>query len=71
MLESLPETAEPEVVREVQPRRQAHSRRIRIELPGMHRQDGGDAGAFTASIARSTRRGELIRRPQPQPIGIA
>ena len=67
-----PESAQPEVVREVQPRRQAHARRIRIELP----RDGRSSTAGHArrrSAARSPAapaRGELMRRPQPQPSGI-
>ena len=47
------ESAEPEVVREAQPRRQRHARRIGIDLPRMHRQHG-----------RQRLRGSGLDRPQ-------
>ena len=44
--------------------------RIRCRIPRDEPSARPAARAFTSSIRRSTRRGELMRSPQPQPSGI-
>ena len=65
-----PKPAQAEVVREPQASRKPDARGIGVELPRMNREHRGQPRRFAASIVRRTRRGELIRSPQPQPIGI-